>query len=939
MDSVSVLQIVLKAVDNASAQLEATSAQLKSVGDSAKAASGGLDTVGASGDKAAEGLAASGGAADKNVAAMDRASMSSKNLAGSQKEAAAASDASGASFSKIGMGAAAVAIGIGYIADKTLKAAGNFQSSLTALVTGAGESQANISRVSAGMLQLADYTGTASDKLAQGMYLIESAGYHGAEGLLVLKAAAEGAKVGNADLQTTAAAVTTVMHDYGLGANNAGEATNFLVSTVANGKMHMDDLVSSLGTILPTASQLHVPLAQVGGAMSTMTVAGIDANRAATALRFTMSALVAPTSTAKKALTDVGLSSSQVADTLTHQGLMQALQLITDSIGKKFPAGSAAYFAALKDITGGTRGLQAVLGTTGTNMQTFIDNTAKISAATSGAGNAVIGWSNVQQTFNFKMDQAKESINTMGIALGTALLPAVSAIAVALAQAIVPLSEFINTHTQLAATAMITGFALASTILVTIGVAKAIDMSRKAYMLLIGTTEEAGLAMKAFGAISATVDAILSINPIILITLALAALAIGTYELITHWQQLPPIFNPVKNLFREISAAMNMVKEAASGANPAVGATGKEFKALASALQPVRELATGVNEEIKQATIIIGQQLNGALKAAMTSIKSSLAPAVKSLSGAFAIFGYEVKPLVPYLKALGEAVGILAAVIVVAPIMIFVGLLVGLAAILKVIAPVIGLVITALSQFVTAIVGVAAILTGAFFQAIIVAENALVGFINGTVTAVHIIVSWFGFMYSSTVSILNGLVGFFRALPSMILGALGDLGGLLYNSGRDLIQGLINGINNMVGGAINTVKNLAGDITGAINTALGRHSPSRVFTDIGADIGAGLIQGIEGTKVKVQEATTGLATAAVGGVNTASVNNSSSLVNNNLANSRSSITLNVTVSPTVFAGTPAEVKTLATTIYQSLQQVARQHGAADQLPNIGVLPQ
>jgi hypothetical protein len=112
-------------------------------------------------------------------------------------------------MAKVGLFAiGAAAIGVG---TSSVKMAGDFQESMTQLVTGAGESKANIKMVGDGILQMAGQVGQSTTLLAQGMYMIESAGYHGAAGLSVLKAAAEGARVGNADLGTTANALTTVM--------------------------------------------------------------------------------------------------------------------------------------------------------------------------------------------------------------------------------------------------------------------------------------------------------------------------------------------------------------------------------------------------------------------------------------------------------------------------------------------------------------------------------------------------------------------------------------------------------------------------------------------------------------------------------------------------------------------------------------------------------
>ena len=328
------------------------------------------------------------------------------------------------SMAKFGVALAAV----GVVAFATgvfmaTKAAGDFQNKMTGLVTGAGETRANIDLVSAGILEMAGQVGESASALADGMFMIESAGYHGAEGLAVLKAAAEGAKVGNADLGTVADAVTTVLKDYHMSASQAGDATNFLVSVVSQGKTHMQDLAGSLAAVLPFASALHIPLAQVGGALATMTSKGIPAADAATYLRFTMAALANETPKGAKALKEIGLTSEQVAKTLTTKGLLPALQLIQQHLSKEFPKGGAAMFAALSNIVGGTRGLSAALQLTGLNLQDFMSATANVSNQIKNGKGQVIGWADVQKDMNFQVQAGQAAMESAGIKIGTKLLP------------------------------------------------------------------------------------------------------------------------------------------------------------------------------------------------------------------------------------------------------------------------------------------------------------------------------------------------------------------------------------------------------------------------------------------------------------------------------------------------------------------------------------
>src|SRR5665213_722123 len=120
-------------------------------------------------------------------------------------------------------GLAVVGAGIGVVA---VKMAADFQTSVTQLATGAGESVKNLKLISDGILAMAGQVGQTPIDLAKGIYMIESAGYHGAAALDILKVAAEGAKVGNADLAVVTDAVTTSLNAYHLPASQAAEVTN-----------------------------------------------------------------------------------------------------------------------------------------------------------------------------------------------------------------------------------------------------------------------------------------------------------------------------------------------------------------------------------------------------------------------------------------------------------------------------------------------------------------------------------------------------------------------------------------------------------------------------------------------------------------------------------------------------------------------------------------
>jgi TP901 family phage tail tape measure protein len=335
----------------------------------------------------------------------------------------AATDSTGGKLAGLAVGATVLAgaaiVGLGA---KSVKMAADFQTQTNMFVTSAGELSSNLDIVRSGILKMAVDTATSTKQLNDGMYMVESAGYHGAAGLKVLQAAAEGAKAENADLSTVTNAVTSALNAYHLGANSAIPVTNDLVAAVGAGKMHMQDLAGALKNVLPAAAAAGISLSDVTAAIATMTAQGDPAASAATHLRQVILALEAPAKAGASALKNIGLTTQEVTDEM-RKSLPDTLQMITDALGKKFPEGSAAYNAALKDIAGGNKQLLGMLELTGSHLQTYKDDVAQVTNAVQKGGDAVYGFSVVQDSFNFKLQKAGEVAETLGIKIGTVLLP------------------------------------------------------------------------------------------------------------------------------------------------------------------------------------------------------------------------------------------------------------------------------------------------------------------------------------------------------------------------------------------------------------------------------------------------------------------------------------------------------------------------------------
>ncbi len=353
-----------------------------------------------------------------------------------------------------GVALAATAVGLVVTAIST-KMAADFQQAMTRLITNAGETRDSVDNIIApALLRLAVTAGYSTGQLAEGFRQVSSAGFKGAEGVQVLTVAAEGARAENADLGVVLNVVTSILNAYNLKSSDTAMVVNTLTAAMQSGKLTLQDMSAALGNVIPAASQSHVSIQEVTSAMAVMANEGIKPTNAATYLRFSILNLLDPSAKARKELAAIGLSADDLSKTLTTKGLGAAIEVLEEHIAKKFPDSAEAFrtemakvtagqedmdtavghlvdgspkaTAALSEITGGIRGMQAILALGGAHLKEFRANTAHVQDVVHKAGREIIGWNEIQGNMNFQLSRAKEAAEFLAITWGQHVLPVVT---------------------------------------------------------------------------------------------------------------------------------------------------------------------------------------------------------------------------------------------------------------------------------------------------------------------------------------------------------------------------------------------------------------------------------------------------------------------------------------------------------------------------------
>lgn len=117
------------------------------------------------------------------------------------------------------------------------------------------------------------------------------------------------------------------------------------------------------------------------------------------------------------------------------------------------------------------------------------------------------------------------------------------------------------------------------------------------------------------------------------------------------------------------------------------------------------------------------------------------------------------------------------------------------------------------------------------------------------------VAGWISGFRDSAVSRFRSLLSFVKSIPGKITGFFGGLKDKLAGIGRNIVDGLRNGISNAWHKVTDKVRELTNLIPAKIREFLGIASPSKVTTQLGKYVVDGMIKGITGGQKQLGEAT------------------------------------------------------------------------------------
>ena len=709
--------------------------------------------------------------------------------------------------------------------------AGNFEQSMNVLQQASGATASQMADLSEKAKTMGADMGFGANQAAQAMVELAKSGMTPADiaagGLKATMAIAATEGMNLADAATvTANALAT----FGLQASDASKVADALAGGSNASSASVASLAQALAQVGPGAVNAGLSINETVGVLSDFASKGIQGSDAGTSLKTMLSRLVPQSDQAAQAMKDLGLNFTDA------QGNFLSISDVAQQLHDRLAGLSEAQKSqALMTIFGSdaTRAATVLMNEGAAGLGQYIDATQKAGSAQDLANARMDG-------MNGAMAKAKAAAENAGIALGTALEPTITRVAGWV-------EKLTNWFSSLDP-------AMQGNIATIGGVVAALGP-----LMLIGGG--------AFKALSFGLDGVVGIGRA---AVATTKGITGFVDGLTNAHGMVSSFaTPAQNLGATIR---NMGGAIASGAQ-AVGSFTVELvknaaQMAVTAAQWIASTAALVAQKVAQGAVAVAQGIATAAQWAW-----NVALTANPIGIIIVAIGALVAALVWFFTQtdLGRQIwqGFVDFIVGV-----WQGFTTWISNAVQVVVSWIGQNWQLLVGFLTGPIGFAISWVVSHWSEVSAwlrsALSALSSFWSGIWSGIG---SFFAGIWNGIVSgVRSGIdkvVGFFQDLPGNIRRILQDAGTWLLNVGHDIVTGLWNGIKNGWTWLTDQIGNLVDGLVKGVKNALGIHSPSRVFAEIGGNVSAGMTQGILDGAPAVSKALNGLVsagTAAVAGV-------------------------------------------------------------------------
>lgn len=451
----------------------------------------------------------------------------------------------GDKITKAGKKVAPLSLACGAFLTGAVKGASDFQDGMNKMSTLFDTSKTSVKGLSSEFLNLSNKTGISATELAEAGYQALSAGQSVDKVGKFVETAGNLAKAGFTSTTTAVDVLTTAMNAYGKNAGSADDIANKLVRTQNLGKTTVDELASSMGKIIPTASSMGVNIDNLTSGYVSLTKQGISTAESTTYMNSMLNELGDSSTNLGKIIKEkTGMSFQDCMK--SGMSLGDVLKVTKDYADEN----GIAYNELWGNAEAGKAGLAILNG----GVDEFNNTVGIMSSKTNDVGQAL-------QKLESPSTKAKKAINearNSGIEFGTSILISLTPAINAVTSGIERLTSWFNglsngTKTTIAVIlALIAGL---SPVLIVLG--KVISSVGTIITLIPKISAGISLVMNGVKALWA----ILSANPIGLVIIAIMALVAGFTYLWNHCEGFRKFWIGLWNTAKStISSAGNFIK-------------------------------------------------------------------------------------------------------------------------------------------------------------------------------------------------------------------------------------------------------------------------------------------------------------------------------------------------------------------------------------------
>jgi TP901 family phage tail tape measure protein len=573
------------------------------------------------------------------------------------------------------------------------------------------------------------------------------------EAEILLRAFAKAAVAGQVDIQSASRATIGIMNAFQIPLKDVNRVLDMQFQLIQEGVGTYEEWATKIGNVSPSAARAGQSIELMMAALASATRMGLNAARATTAVARAFDALSNPKTAAK--LKELGINVTDA--TGKFRPFNEVLRDFRTHL-MKLPEKDRV--AAILDVFKGAgstiearKFLQTMLLMPGTLEQ--FDNILK--EVTNSAGSLDNAYSLMADSAAAKSELLRNAWMLLKDSLGTALMPAFIAI-------VTWITNLVNKFNDLS------------------------PQTKKAIGLLLGFTAAllvvSGIVVTVIGGIAAFIAAIAAAGTTLAIVLAVAAGAAAVIGLVgaafyAAYTQSAGFREFLKAIWEDLQAVGKIFSDVGRGISdawnehiaPPLQKMGQYIEewVLPAFRSFYDEIGAAVIPKLVEAGRIIVDIVGFAFKYIGQIITNMVIPAIQVMTEWWNRNKQHIEPLLPILGQVAKWLAIVAAVVI-------------------------GVLVAALAGPLMAII---AVVIGGIF--------GFISMITMWIAAIKAVVNWFiqlggTIRQWSTEALARGrdVGNWFQNLPNMIRSMVGNLGGILVQAGRDLIQGLIDGIQSRI---------------------------------------------------------------------------------------------------------------------------------------------